>query len=301
MSAVGSDTFTYTLDPGLPVLLRPDGAVQVGWDPRRAVLVRPPRGLSAAALATVLRSMQIPTPVAALRREAAQQGPVDVAELDNLLVALVAAGVAVRDAATRRACRTASLRVHGRGPLSDLLAESLRCSSAVVRRSSQPHAEVSAAGTHLVVLADYLVPDPRLVRELHAARVPHLPVRVRDGTGMVGPLVLPGVTSCLRCADMHRRDRDAAWPAVAAQLRHTVTHADRATVLATAALALSQVERVIAAVRGAAAGPDLAAPATLDATLELDLATGSMMTRRWVRHPLCDCCGEDRHRKLSPR
>ena len=27
--------------------------------------------------------------------------------------------------------------------------------------------------------------------------VPHLPVRVRDGTGLVGPLVIPGVTSCL--------------------------------------------------------------------------------------------------------
>jgi hypothetical protein len=27
--------------------------------------------------------------------------------------------------------------------------------------------------------------------------VPHLAVRVRDGTGLVGPLVIPGVTSCL--------------------------------------------------------------------------------------------------------
>ncbi|WP_036458589.1 MULTISPECIES: TOMM precursor leader peptide-binding protein [unclassified Mycobacterium] len=289
MNRVGSETSTYTLDPALPVLLRPDGAVQVGWDPRRAVLVRPPRGMSTAALAAVLRTMQIPTTVAALRHEAAQHGPVDAAELDDLLVELVAARVAVRGAGPRRQCRTVSLRVHGRGPLSDLLVESLRCSSAVVRHSSHPHAAVSAAGTDLVVLADFLVPDPRLVRELHAARVPHLPVRVRDGTGMVGPLVLPGVTSCLRCADLHRRDRDSAWPAVAAQLRHTVTHADRATVLATAALALSQVERVIAAVRGAATGPDLAAPPTLDSTLELDLATGSMLTRRWVRHPLCDC------------
>ncbi|UVO12934.1 cyclodehydratase [Mycobacterium sp. SVM_VP21] len=289
MTRVGSETCTYTLDPALPVLLRPDGAVQVGWDPRRAVLVRPPRGLSTAALATILRSMQIPTTVAALRHEAAQHGPVDAAELDSLLTALVAARVAVCGGATRRQCRTVSLRVHGRGPLSDLLVESLRCSSAVVRRSSHPHAAVTSAGTDLVVLADYLVPDPRLVRELHAARVPHLPVRVRDGTGMVGPLVLPGVTSCLGCADLHRRDRDSAWPAVAAQLRHTVTHADRATVLATAALALSQVDRVIAAVRGTATGTDLAAPPTLDATLELNLASGSMMTRRWVRHPLCDC------------
>jgi hypothetical protein len=27
--------------------------------------------------------------------------------------------------------------------------------------------------------------------------VPHLPVRVHDGTGLVGPLVIPGMTSCL--------------------------------------------------------------------------------------------------------
>lgn len=282
-------TDSYLLDPALPVLLRPDGAVQVGWDPRRAVLVQPPRGLTASTLATVLRTMQTPTTVAALRREAAQHGPVDPAELDDLLAALVAAQVAARRPGTRGQFRTVSLRVHGRGPLSDLLVESLRCSSAVIRRSSHPHAAVSAAGTDLVVLADYLVTDPRLVRELHAERVPHLPVRVRDGTGVVGPLVLPGVTSCLGCADLHRRDRDAAWPAVAAQLRHTVAHTDRATVLATAALALSQIERVIAAIRGTTTERHLTAPPALNATLELDLATGSIMTRRWVRHPLCDC------------
>jgi hypothetical protein len=49
----------------------------------------------------------------------------------------------------------------------------------------------------LVVLTDYLVADPRMVRDLHSQGVPHLPVRVRDGTGLVGPLVIPGVTSCL--------------------------------------------------------------------------------------------------------
>jgi hypothetical protein len=49
----------------------------------------------------------------------------------------------------------------------------------------------------LVVLTDYLVADPRMLRDLHSQRVPHLAVRVRDGTGLVGPLVIPGVTSCL--------------------------------------------------------------------------------------------------------
>jgi bacteriocin biosynthesis cyclodehydratase domain-containing protein len=141
-----------------------------------------------------------------------------------------------------------------------------------------------------VVLSDYLVTDPRLVRDLHDARVPHLPVRVRDGTGLVGPLVIPGMTSCLRCADLHRSDRDAAWPALAAQLRDAVGSADRATMLATAALALSQVDRVIKAIRDAgdprSAGDP---PATLDTTLEVDVSTGSTVSRRWSRHPRCQC------------
>ena len=42
----------------MPVLLRPDGFVQVGWDPRRAVLVRTPSGLTADGLAALLRVMQ---------------------------------------------------------------------------------------------------------------------------------------------------------------------------------------------------------------------------------------------------
>jgi hypothetical protein len=40
-------------------------------------------------------------------------------------------------------------------------------------------------------------PDPRMLHDLHSQGVAHLAVRVRDGTGLVGPLVVPGVTSCL--------------------------------------------------------------------------------------------------------
>ncbi len=59
----------YALDPALPVLLRPDGAVQVGWSPRRAVLIRPPRGVTAAGLATLLRAMHSPVPMSELQRQ----------------------------------------------------------------------------------------------------------------------------------------------------------------------------------------------------------------------------------------
>jgi hypothetical protein len=68
----------------MPVLLRPDGAVQVGWDPRRAVLVRPPSGLAAAELAALLRSMRSPIPIAELQRQAADRGLKDADGLTNL-------------------------------------------------------------------------------------------------------------------------------------------------------------------------------------------------------------------------
>ena len=268
----------YALNPATPVLLRPDGAVQVGWDPRRAVLVHPPSGLSARGLAELLRTMQSGVTLGDLHSRFG-------VDASDLVSSLVDSGL-VTTVAGRRT-RTASIRIHGRGPLSDLLASALRCSGARVTHSSLTQAAPPAT-THLVVLSDFLVADPRVVRELHAAGVPHLPVRVRDGSGLVGPLVIPGVTSCLECADLHRSDRDSAWPAVAAQLRDTVGSADRATVLATAALALNQVDRVIRAVRGGTDGsPE--PPPTLDTTLEFDVNTGSLVARRWSRHPRCSC------------
>jgi bacteriocin biosynthesis cyclodehydratase domain-containing protein len=277
----------YALDPAMPVLLRPDGSVQVGWDPRRAVLVRPPSGLAAAELAALLRSMRSPTPIAELKRRAVDRGLQDTEGMEGLVTQLLGAGVATECGQSRS--RAASIRIHGRGPLTDLLLDALRCSGARITHSSQPHAAVSSATVDLMVLSDYLVNDPRMVRELHAEGVPHIPVRVRDGTGLVGPLVIPGVTSCLGCADLHRRDRDAAWPAISAQLRETVGVADRATLLATAALALSQVNRVLAAVREHDAGSGPAPPQTLNATLELDLVDGAIVTRQWTKHPLCSC------------
>ena len=311
----------YALNPSTPVLSRPDNTVQVGWDPRRALVVQPPPGLAAPVLAELLRALQSAATIAELEALAADHGT-DTSVVAALVTHLAEAGV-VTVTAPRRA-RAASIRVHGSGPLSDLLIASLRCSG--VRLSQSCRTDAGTGGADLTVLTDYLVADPRVVRDLHDAAVPHLPVRVRDGTGLVGPLVIPGVTSCLRCADLHRSDRDAAWPAVAAQLCRTVGTADRATVLATAALALNEVDQVIRAVRGGAgpqggadpaatldadqaatpgtsAGPTpgtpsgatpgwktaMAPPATLDTTLEFDVTRGAIAARRWSRHPRCMC------------
>ena len=80
-----------------------------------------------------------------------------------------------------------------------------------------------------------------------------------------------------------------SWPAVAAQLRDTIGTADRATVLATAALAVNQVDRVLRAIRGGDGRVHPGPPPTLDTTLEFDVGASSIVARRWARHPRCSC------------
>ena len=74
-----------------------------------------------------------------------------------------------------------------------------------------PAAVLRHAGRSRRPRAAWAASDP-LVTEIHRSGVPHLVATVRGQTGIVGPLVVPGVTSCLRCADLHRRDADPRWP-----------------------------------------------------------------------------------------
>jgi bacteriocin biosynthesis cyclodehydratase domain-containing protein len=136
----------------------------------------------------------------------------------------------------------------------------------------------------LVVLADALVPRPEVVDMLTAAAVPHLLVRARDTFGIVGPLVVPGLTSCLRCADLHRCDRDECWPQLAAQLAGQTQLADLAATHATAAFAVAQVLDAVAWLRGGSQRP-----ATCDVSVELDPRTATTRHRGWSAHEDCTC------------
>ena len=62
-------------------------------------------------------------------------------------------------------------------------------------------------------------PDGDEARRLVAAGVPHLYAGVLEGTGVVGPLVLPGRTACGQCVALRLARQDAAWPRMLAQLR----------------------------------------------------------------------------------
>nr|WP_239520524.1 ThiF family adenylyltransferase [Blastococcus saxobsidens] len=110
----------------------------------------------------------------------------------------------------------------------------------------------------------------------------HLVATVRGETGVVGPLVVPGATSCLRCADLHRRDSDHRWPRLAAQLTAAEAPASgsTATCLLTALLAAGQV---LAYLDGTGA------PVTLEATVEVRPPDLVPRLRRWPAHPSCAC------------
>ena len=54
----------------------------------------------------------------------------------------------------------------------------------------------------------------------HLCSLPHLHVGTRLDRAQIGPLVIPGESSCFRCAQLHRRDSSPDWMGVDLQWRH---------------------------------------------------------------------------------
>jgi hypothetical protein len=134
----------------------------------------------------------------------------------------------------------------------------------------------------LAVLAIDEPVDTDSRQALHARRCTHLVVRLEAGLGSVGPLVVPGHTSCLACADLHRRDRDPAWTALAVQLCVPRRHGPASDVALASALAGVTAMQALSYLDGGD-------PATIEATLEMQLPDWRLRRRSWPPHPACDC------------
>src|SRR5665647_1840748 len=80
------------LNPALTILTRSSGEVQVGWDPERAVLIRPPAGVATRSLAALLNHVDGTRSRAELAVTATSAG-VGAAELDLMLGELAGAGL----------------------------------------------------------------------------------------------------------------------------------------------------------------------------------------------------------------
>jgi bacteriocin biosynthesis cyclodehydratase domain-containing protein len=311
---------TVQLRPHHPLLRRATDCIQLGLGHDRGVEVselRPPLLRMLSQLSARGR------PLNEVLAEAVELGA-DESDAHALLVELYTVGALLDADMTRRfdaARRTMFVLVEGAGPLVAWVASGLASSGigrlevrtkgtvsadevgvipaaergtprieavpSAVRRIA-PRARVSVAKTRgqpdLAVLTDLLRPSSKRHQELLAAGVPQLVVRLADGLGLVGPLVLPNRTACLRCLDLHRTARDPTWPTVSADLSSRVGSGSQATVRATAALAAEQA--LLALDSHVSAGEP---PPTLDAVLELDVRRGQLRRRQWAPHPECGC------------
>ncbi len=123
---------------------------------------------------------------------------------------------------------------------------------------------------------------------LDAFAEPHLVVRFVEGEALLGPLVEPGRTPCVRCIDAHLTEQDPAWPLLVEQLSR-LGGADRADGMpepvdaALAAVALGWAARELTAY------VDGEAPLTSGRTLRLDRSLVEMEAQTWPRSPDCGC------------
>ena len=151
----------------------------------------------------------------------------------------------------------------------------------------------------LVVLVGEQVLDARVGDNLVRRDVPHLGVVVGSDRVVVGPLVLPGRSACLRCVDLHRRDRDPAWPHLVAQLLGrpvTTSGAGEAvgeTALSTAAAGVAALQ-VLGQLDGQVQ------PDAVGRTLELTLPQGAVRRRAWRLHAGCGCARLPGRDELAP-
>jgi stage V sporulation protein SpoVS len=147
----------------------------------------------------------------------------------------------------------------------------------------------------LVLLADTVVPDPHLVQQLFADGSTHLVAWAGEGVGVVGPLVVPGRSSCLHCVDLHKTAAEPAWPALATQLAGRAQPADLASAQASAAFAVSQALRVLDGARRRvnSAPVDPTDLPVWSAAVEIDTYSGETRRTNWSKHAYCTCSRTD--------
>jgi hypothetical protein len=298
------------LRAGLRPLWRNEDTVQIGVDSRRAVGI-----CGARAAADVIRLLDGSRSREELVAQASRRG-VPSAVAERVLTLLAVAGVIIDFPAAALRSTPRELRLHlapvlaaaslssqdadggarllarrsatviqiiGNGLIADLIVD-LLSRSGVAAGTADTDRRAGDRAPDLTVLVGYLPPEH--LADLQRQRRAHLVVCVSEAIGVVGPLVRPGQTACLRCLDLARAERDSAWPLILAQLpasRMDATADD--PVLATAVAAQAAAQALAFADR-----PEAAA-VTTNGTLELALPAWQWRRRSWPPHSACTCGG----------
>ncbi len=240
-----------------PILWRDATTVEVGDNPRRTVIADVPRGLLS--WVRTVRGDRIlddclatcPDPVAGVQLLTLLHEAGALDDASRIPDCAVTLPQALRDRALRHhaaarhtyrddraycavdARASASVVVHGSGPVAELAVIALRQAGVGrVRRGAPPSSAARAKraqveGIDLVVLAHHWHPDALDDAGCLTLDLPHLPIAAWGSRGIAGPLVVPGLGSCLTCLALHAHDRDPRWPTLQMQRQHSSpdTHA----------------------------------------------------------------------------
>lgn len=131
-----------------------------------------------------------------------------------------------------------------------------------------------------VVVSHHVIPPDQQAYWLRRD-VPHLPVVFTDRAVHVGPVVEPGAGPCLLCLELHHRDADPAWPAIASQLLGRVGTSESALTGREAAVVAARL--ILTRVSSG--------PATQHTVVRIDAETGARETTAVEAHPDCGCRG----------
>jgi hypothetical protein len=184
--------------------------------------------------------------------------------------ALAGVGPVPPPATTREADRPLSCAVTGTGALASRLRRAC---------ADRPAGPGRTAGLEVLV-HQHVVPLDVGVTVARSGR-PTLPVVAQRQRVTVGPVVGVGPGPCLHCLDQHRRDRDAAWPALAVALGHP---AEQVVPVELPAPLLQAAEGlVLLLVSSVLAGR----PVSAGLAHELGPCAPHVVTRRWAVHPAC--------------
>ncbi|MDD2818105.1 MAG: hypothetical protein PHN51_04840 [Candidatus Nanopelagicales bacterium] len=114
----------------------------------------------------------------------------------------------------------------------------------------------------------------------------HLFVASYGDRAVAGPLVMPGQTSCLRCAYLHTRDADPQWPHVSLQLTHAITKVNNAPI---DRLLTSLIATYVGKLARAWTDRNLTHTQWKNLSYELRLPECEVRIEPRLPHPLCQC------------
>jgi hypothetical protein len=201
-------TLRPTIRPGAPLLRRDATHLQVGTTPGTVIDDRP-------GLRPFLRLLNGVRDVDQLRRLVRTDVPELEADVADILRPLLACGAVVD--ASGLIVRRPRLRVAlhddaGGRPLARAIGHVL---------ADLGIGSLDPPDPDLLLVVSCGEPPRSVFDQARRHRISHLPVVIDEERVRIGPMVIPGLTPCLTCLDLHRTDWDRAWPALLPQLGRT--------------------------------------------------------------------------------